>query len=204
MKLLPLSACLLLAVCMVGQSSSKPQIITLHSSSVSIDLFAFSNSKDIFMNVVRTDNPGGNGTFLSFDIHSFSNDIVTDTFGSGQIPNLSLTGDNTKHLSLSVDTSQLSSFQTTSCTLNSVTSTQTCQPGPVGLIQLDFQQDGAFSVRNISDSMLTFFQFTEHDQRNSDAASAFANGSLLGIPVSNGSSEIDLNRDTAITITSNH
>lgn len=204
MKLLILSACLLLTVSMMGQSSSPPQIITVHSSSTSANLLTFSNSTDITLGVLRSDNPSGNGTFLVFDLFTFSDNVLTDTFGSGQIPNQDLTGDNTKHLSLSVDTSQLSSFQTTMCTLNFVTSTQTCQPGPVGLIQLEFQQDSAFVVDNISNTRATFFQFTEHDQRNSQAASAFANGSILGLPVSNGHGEVDINRDTTVILTLNH
>lgn len=204
MKLLTLSACLLLTVSMMGQSSSPPRTITIHSSSASANVLTFSGSTDITLGVLRSDNPSGNGTFLVFDLFSFSDNVVTDTFGSGQIPNQDLTGDNTKHLSLSVDTSQLSSFQTTTCNLNTVTNTQTCQPAPGGLVQLEFQQDGAFLVHNISNTLATFFQFTEHDQRNSLAASASANGSVLGLPVSNGHSEIDINRDTTIILTLNH
>jgi hypothetical protein len=202
MKLFMLSACLLLTISMVGQSSSPTRTTLVHSSNTSANLLTFSNATDITLGVLRSNNPSG--TFLVFDLFSFSDNVVTDTFGSGQIPNQDLTGDNTKHLSLSVDTSQLSSFQTTTCTLSTVTNTQTCQPATGGLIQLEFQQDGAFLVHNISDTLSTFFQFTERDQRNALAASAFANGSVLGLLVSNGHSEIDINRDTTIILTLNH
>lgn len=201
MKLCVFVVSLLAAVSMMAQSPAA-QVQTIHSSGAFANLSAFANGSDLFLNVNRSDNNGQRTTFLNFDIFSFSNNSFSDTFGFGQIPNDSLVGDSTKRVSLNVDTRQLSSFQTVTCTFDFTTFTESCQPGPFGVIQLDFQQDGAFSTRTISDNDTKFFQFEFRNQQNSDSASASANGSVVGIPITNGFGNIGTNRDTTITLTS--
>lgn len=202
MKLFALAAVLFISASMMAQSASAPQVF--HSSAAFAGLGTVANGSNINLQVTRSDSPNSDTTMLRFDIFSSSSDLFTDTFGVGFIPNSSLTGDNTKHLNLNVDTSQLSSFQTTTCTFSFITFVSACQPGPVGLIQLDFQQDGSFSQRVMSDTQSVFFQVTVRSHQDSDSASAIANGSVFGIPVTNGSSSTGTNRDSTITITSNN
>ncbi len=195
MKLFALAASLLVAASMMAQAPEP-----VHSSGAFASLSAFNNGSDLFLNVTRSDNNNTETTFLNFDVFTFTPDSFTDTFAFGQVPNDSLKGDNTKHLSLNVDTSQVPSFQTTTCTFSFNTFTFTCQPGPFGAVQIEFQQDGNFVNRTVSDTHSTFFQFDVHTQQNSDSASAFANGSVLGVAVGNGFSNIGTHRDTTITL----
>lgn len=203
MKLLfTLTASLLMAGSLMAQSLRTPDPV--HSSGAFANTFTFANGSDVFLNVTRADTNNVKSTFLNFDVFSFTSDGFTDTFASGQIPDDSFKGDNTKHMSLNVDTSQVASFQTSTCTFSFVTFTFTCQPGPFGVIQLDFQQDGDFTARTISDSTFTFFQFSERTHQDSDSASAGVNGSVLGLAVNSGFGNIGTNRDTSISFSSNH
>lgn len=203
MKLLTFVALLLLAASMMAQSTSAPQVF--HSSGAFAGLGTVVNGTNINLQVTRTDNPNSDTTLLRFDVFSSDSSGFTDTFGLGLIPNNSLAGDNTNHLSLNIDTSQLSNFQTITCTSSFVTFITTCQPGSIaGVIQLDFQQDGSFSTRTISDTKQVFSQFSEQSHQNSDSASAVVNGSVFGIPVSNGPGSTGTNRDSTITLTSNN
>jgi hypothetical protein len=204
MKLFTFAACLLMAASMMAQGAAGIKVDPVHSSGAFASVFTFTNNSDINLNVTRSDNNGSTTTFLNFDVFTFTADGFTDIFAFGQVPNDSLKGDNTKHLSLNVDTSQTPSFQITTCTFSFATFTFTCQPGQGGVVQLEFQQDGNFSNRTISDQHSTFFQVDIHNHVNSDSASAFANGSVLGIPVNNGFSSIGTNHDTTITLTSTH
>src|SRR5690349_17656185 len=196
MKLCVFAVCLLAAVSMMAQAVPATQVQSFHSSGAFASLFTFANGSDLFLTVGRSDNNGQRATFLTYSSFTFTNDGFIDTFASGQIPNNSLVGDSTKRVSLNVDTRQVSSFQSTTCTFSFTNFTERCQPGPLGVIQLDFQQDGAFSTRTISDNDTQFFQFELRNQQNADSASATANGSVVDIPITNGFSNIGTNRDT--------
>jgi hypothetical protein len=209
MKFPALAAIVLFASSLMAQTQPQAQNITLtlstfHSNSTFAGLFSFSNGSDVFLNVSRGNTNGTVETFLSFDSFSFNGNGFTDIFGFGEIPNDSLKGDNTRHISLNVDTSQLPNFNATSCTFSFITFTETCQTVPNSLVQVDWQQDGNFSTREVSDRDDTFFQFTRHAHTDSDSASAQANGSAFGIPISNGFGNTGINRDTTITLFKNH
>ncbi len=199
MKLSVFVACLLVAASMMAQAPN-----SIHSSGAFANVFAFASGSDIFLNVTRSDNNGVTRTFLNLDIFSFSPDGFTDTFAFGQIPNDSLKGDNSRQLNLNLDTSQMTSFGISTCTFSFSTETGSCGPGPTGVIQLEFQQDGNITVRTVSDASATFFQSDVHTQQNSDSASALVNGAILGIPLINISSNIGTNHDTTITLTPTH
>jgi|SRR5579859_94091 len=206
MKVFTLLVSILIAASMSAQSSQPMQIGPVHSSGAfaSMNSCCASGVPQIQLIVTRSDNSSLKTTFLQVDIFSFEPDSFTDVFAFGEIPNDALKGDNTKHMNLSIDTGQLSSFQTKSCTFNFVDFTETCQSGPFGLIQLDFQQNGSRTLRTVSDVHETFPQFEVHSQRNANSAIASVNGSVLGIPISNAFGELGTNRDTGITLTSTH
>ena len=92
----------------------------------------------------------------------------------------------------------MSGFQTTTCIFDVTNVTFSCQPGPCGLIQIDWQQDGNSSIHQVSETRQKFFQFTVHSQVNSDSSSAPANGTLLGMPVSNGFGNVGVHHNSTV------
>ncbi len=196
LKLLVLAASMLMTVSMMAQKTS-----STHSSGAFADVSAFTNNSNVFADVTRTDDSNGNNVFLFLDIFSFTNDGFTDTFFFGTLPPDALEGDNTKHLSVNVSADQVAALQITTCTFSFTTFTDTCQPA-TGAIQLDFQQNGAFSNRTISDTTSTFSQVSFRNHQDSDSASAVASGSVLGLTITNGFADVGTNRDTTLTFTS--
>ena len=179
-------------------------VFSFHSRGTLADFFSFQNGTDITLSVNRNGEAGEQAaTFLNFSTFSFNGNGFTDVFGFGQIPNEALRGGGDKHVSLSVDTSQISSFQTITCTFDFINFISSCQPGPLGLVQIDWEQDGNSSLHQVSETRQTFFQFTIHSQLNSDSSSAPANGSLLGIPVSNGFGFVGVHHNSTVEISKN-
>ena len=201
MKLSAFAVVLLFVSSMLGQSRPAPIINTFHSNSTFADASSLGSGSQVFLHTSRSSSPGGTtATFLSFDTFTTTADGFTDTFAFGQIPSDSLRGDSSKHISLSVDTSQVDSFFTSTCTCSFSTFNVTCQSGPFGLVQLDWQQNGQFSASTVSDNKFAFFQFTQRTQVNADGNSADVTGSVLGIPVSNGQGGVGVNHDSTVTI----
>lgn len=195
MKFPIVAVVVLFASSLMAQSTGP--VLSFHSRGTFAQLVTFQNGSDILLTVTRNGEAGDQATtLLSYSIFSSTATGFTDTFAFGLIPNESLQGGNDKHVGLNVDTSQISSFQATTCTFDFTTFTNTCQPGTLGLVQLDWQQDGNSSSHLIANQRQTFFQFTTHEQRNTDAASATANGSVAGIPVTAGFGTIGTNHDS--------
>ena len=103
----------------------------------------------------------------------------TFEFGGGYIPNDAVQLNNANVAKLNVDTSQVSGFMATSCT-HFPGQSSTCTPGPFGVIQIDWQQDGVMSNRTISQNWKTFPGARLHTQLNSELNSAHVTGSFLG------------------------
>jgi len=103
----------------------------------------------------------------------------TFQFGGGYIPNDAVQLNNANVAKLNVDTSQVSGFVATSCT-HFPGQIQTCTPGPVGVIQMDWQQDGVMSNRTLSQNWKTFPGARLHTQLNSELSSAHVTGTFLG------------------------
>jgi hypothetical protein len=197
MKLSILAVAVTLSTCMMAQSTQAPSSRVVHSSGAFVYMYSpGAGGSQVWLYASHTDRPSV-ATFLQFDIFTPNPDgSFTDTFGFGDVPEDVITGSTAKSLTLHVDTSQASSFETMTCTSNGV-----CERGPFGLIQIDFTADGGFSSRNISENHYEFFQAAERSHYDYRAASALANGSILGHSVNNGSGQIGTNRGTTITLT---
>ena len=179
-------------------------VFSFHSRGTLADFFSFQNGTDISLSVNRNGEGGQQAaTFLNFSTFTFNQNGFTDIFGFGQVPNEALHGGGDKHVSLSVDTSQVNSFQTITCTFDFINFISSCQPGPFGLVQIDWEQDGNSTLHQVSETRQTFFQFTIHSQVNSESASAPANGSVLGIPVSNGFGNVGVHHNSTVEIFKN-
>lgn len=195
MKLPILAVAISLSACMMAQSRQADSSTVVHSSGAFASMETFTGNGSVFIYATHTDRPQVS-TFVQFDIFTFNPDgTVTDTFGSGTVPEDDLTGNVKTKLTLHVDTSP-SSFQTRTCRSNGG-----CEPGPFGLIQIDFSADGVFTGRYISEGHREFFQLSERSHYDVNYGSALASGSILGISVSNGVGELGVNRGTTIMLT---
>lgn len=197
MKLSILAAAISLSTCMMAQSVQADSSRVFHSSGAFISMYATgANGSSVWLDASHTDRPQIK-TILVFDIFTRNPDgSFTDTFGIGLVPEDVITGNTTRGLTLHVDTSQASSFDTTTCKSNGG-----CQRGPFGLIQITFTPNGDFSSQSISESHDEFIQFSLRSHNDYRSASAFGNGSILGTAVNSGSSQIGMRRSTTITLT---
>lgn len=196
MKLPILAVAMSLSVCMMAQTTevNSPQVFHASGSFADMRASPIPNGS-VWVYASHSDRPE-TATFLQFDIFILNPDgSFTDTFGVGDVPESSLSGNNTKSLSLNVDTSQVSSFETTTCTSNGV-----CHQGPFGLVQIDFTADGDFTFESVGEAHYEFVQVAERQHFDFRSASALAHGSILGNFLNNGSCEIGKNRRTFITI----
>ena len=171
-------ALLFLPVALLGQNS--PATV-FHSDGAFAQFQTVSAGTEIILQVTRgTDSSGNPATFLVYDTLTPTADGFADTFANGTIPDSAFTGGDPAHLSLNVDTSQLTSFSSTSCNFSLNDFSFVCGPGPVGAIQIDWQQDRTFTTHTVANVQQTFSQFMEQQHTISDSGSAIATGSFLG------------------------
>lgn len=149
--------------------------------------------------------PGGASATLSYSAFEFAPDFSTLTIVQifGVIPASSLTAQNTQHIVLDFDTSQLDPSNSTdqSCTLDLNTLILTCGPGPTGQIQMDFQENGAQRTQVLAlEQVQTFGSTTVRTHQKSDSGSANARGSIFGVPISSTSASVGVNRNSTLEI----
>lgn len=155
---------------------------------------------EIVIQVQRgTDSSGNPSTFLTYDTFGPVPDGFVDTFASGVIPDSAFQGGDPAHLSLNIDTSQLTDFSSSSCTLSDIDFSVICGPGTVGLIQLDWKQDNFSSTHTVSNVQQTFAQFMSQQHTVADTASALVTGSFLGATIS-ASGQTGVNHNSTLQI----
>jgi hypothetical protein len=202
MKSLVAFAMLFLSTLLMAQSNATT---TFHSNGAFAQTFSFTNGTDLFLQVNRgTDFTGSPATFLFYDSFTFSSDSFIDTFASGTIPNDAFTGGDPAHLVLNVDTTQVNTFFVETCTFSFTNFTFTCAPGALGVIQLEWQQNRAFSSHTTSDTQTTFAQAMAQQHIDADSASADVSGSFLGLPVSNTFAEAGASHNSTIQLVRTH
>lgn len=183
---------------LVAQTTTPATVF--HSNGAFADLVSFTDGTEILVQVTRgTDSAGNPATFLLYDTFVTTSDGFTDTFSSGIIPDDSFQGGDPAHLSLNVDTSLVSEFSSSSCTFSFTDFSFVCVPGPLGLIQIDWQQDHTFTSHTVSNVQQTFAQFMSQQHTVSDSASATASGSFLGTMIQ-GSGQAGVNHNSLLQI----
>jgi hypothetical protein len=143
--------------------------------------------------------------YSDFEIPAdFSSITFTNIFGT--IPNDVFTGERTNSLVLNLDTSRLdpaTSFSQT-CTLSLVTFTEVCGPGPLGLIHLEFAENGITRTRILEfDEEQVAGPVTTRTHQRADTGSANFQGSIFGVPVSTsqGTATVGVNHQSTLVIT---
>jgi hypothetical protein len=148
--------------------------------------------------------PSGSQTFLDYASFTENPDgSATFTDGHGVIPNEAFTANTLQHFSLNVDTSQVSGFQATSCTVSfSPAFTETCIDAPRGIIQIDWQANGGSSTHDIRHFTSTSGPFMRKFDIDGDDSTADATGTFLGSSFTDlGRARIGKARDSTVTIT---
>ena len=198
MRLAMMATILALSVCTMAQSNPSKVFKT---SGAAASLYGSAvDGAQLWLYASHTHTQGTPSTFLEFDIFTRNPDgSFTDTFGFGDVPDGSLSGNSTTSLSLSVDTSQVSGFQTTTCKSDGV-----CTPGPFGLVHIDFNSNGDYSSQSVSENHYDFFQMAQRSHYDYNSSSADANGTILGNILNDVASDIGTNRGTTITLTKKH
>jgi hypothetical protein len=145
-------------------------------------------------------------TLINFTSFQLSDDNNTETFTSifGEIPNGAFTGNNTKSLVLDLDTSTLdpsvSSSETCTVDLNQLT--VVCTTGPLGVIHLEFHENGVQATKILNHVEADILgPVTTLIHSSSDNGSANVQGSLFGVPVSSSFATVGVNHSSSIEIT---
>jgi hypothetical protein len=188
MKLLLFNTLLFCAVYSSGQAITSHDVV--HQDGATASMGFSQDGGLISLNVSRgTVDPGASPqTFIFYEIFSSSPDgSFTETFASGSIPNDSFHGGSAAHMTLNVDTSQAPSFTATTCTFTFFPQfTETCAPGALGVIQLDWIQSHNSTTHTVVSQTQVFNQARIETHQDSDTASAVVTGSFLGIAVNAG------------------
>lgn len=117
---------------------------------------------------------------------------------TGEIPASAFTGQDTRRLVLDFDTSQLDPATSVnqSCTIDLITFIETCGPGPLGLIHLEFEENGLQRTQVLDfDEVITSGSTTTHIHQTSDNSTANVQGSIFGVPVSSMSATLSVDPD---------
>lgn len=145
-------------------------------------------------------------TFLNFDFITVADDNVTETVTIifGEIPNSAFTGDKTRDLTLDLDTSTLDPSVTSSetCTIDLNVLSITCNPVTLGVIHLEFHENGAEATKilnHVEEDILGPVTTLIHS--SSDSGSANMQGSIFGVPVSSSLATVGVNYSSSIEIT---
>jgi len=130
---------------------------------------------------------------------SFSNQF-------GQIPPSAFTGQNTQNLALNIDTSTLdpTQFFNQSCTVDVFTGVETCAPGPLGVINLQFtENDFQRTTIHALQEDTTNGPITTRIHQRSDNSTANFQGTIYGAPYSGANGQVGVNHLSSIEMISN-
>lgn len=147
-------------------------------------------------------------TTLNYSDFDIPADLSSITFTNifGTIPNDAFTGDNTKGLVLNLDASRLDPATSFSqrCTITFVPFSQSCAPGPLGSIHLEFRENGITRTRILElDEEQVAGPVTTRTHQRTDSSSANFQGTVFGVPVSSpqGTASIGVNHLSTVVIT---
>jgi len=175
---------------------------TQHIKQINDGAFAAVNSSSDPLSVfnIQVSRNSQNGTNISFVSETLSADFTTGTFTIivGPIPNSAFTGDNTRNLTLNLDTTTLdpTTVSSQTCTLDftQVDLVFTCGPIPPGTIQLNFQENDFQRDRLLAqEEFSTIGPVTIHTHKRSDSGSANVQGTILGTPISSSNATVGVN-----------
>lgn len=164
--------------------------------------FAQSNFTNVSLSVYS-----GDASFnaLPFVIYSTfqANADGSYTFGSGEgvVPSSDFAGNNVQQMSLNVDTSQVSGFNASTCVVYFVpTYSYTCTPGPYGVIQVNWQQNGNYSTSSTSNFSGSNGPYSTHVIDDSQYTSANSSGTFLGTSVVDYGSSTGTSHGSTVTV----
>lgn len=189
----------LAAVCLFSSLLAAQTTTSFHSKAEGAFALVNANNTSTEIQVNR----GDTSTFLDvFAVTPGSNGGFTVTSGFGTIPNADFVTSGLQRMALNVDTSQVPGFQSVTCTVSFTPFfNETCQPGPVGLIQINWTGNRIQTFSVIEERHTTQGGLTVDLHINADQISANASGSYLGFSFPAADNAItDMNHDTTITI----
>ena len=194
---------LLCALLFAAAGISSAQTPTFHASGEFAETFISVNggTANVFAARGCTSNPCfTTQTILVFHAFALTPNGSVFIEGDGVIPDSAFDASSPEHATLNIDTSQISGFNTIACSFVPGTGF-TCQPGPTGVIQVEWQRTRTVASTRLEEDLVTQGPFVIHTHINQDFFSASASGSFFGTSFSNGSrSQIGTNKDTNINL----
>jgi hypothetical protein len=155
----------------------------------------------------------GSTASLQYAAFSITTDPTTGNFTSitftnefGPILPSAFTGQNTQNLALNIDTSTLdpTTFNSESCTLSLIDFSLTCGAGPLGVINLQFQENGAQRTTvHALQQEVTNGPITTVSHQRSDNSTANYQGTIYGTTVSGASATVGVNHLSSVEMIHN-
>jgi hypothetical protein len=194
---------LLSTLLLAAQGMASAQSTTFHTSGEFAETFSNANGSlvDIFAARGCIGDPcfTNNTILVIFAFVPTANGVVF-LDGAGVIPDSAFQTNGPNHATLNVDTSQASGFIITACTFTPG-SGFTCQPGPTGVIQVEWRRTRAGSTTLVEEDHTTRGPVATNTHKNQDFFTAAGSGSFFGTSFSDSSrSKIGTNKETVITI----
>ena|SRR5258708_1898452 len=196
-----------LMVCLPLVTVAQTQHITFKQNGESASFSDPSSNTNLTVSRTSSTNSAATAS-LNYSTFTIAPDFSSVTFVqiTGAIPASSFTGHNTQHLVLDFNTSQLdpnNSFSQ-SCTVDLINFTVVCGPGPLGLMHLEFEENGLQRTRVLNfDEEIISGLTTTHIHQRSDNSTANVQGSLFGVPVSSTSATVGVNHNSSLEVIKN-
>jgi len=194
---------LLSALLLAAQGMASAQSTSFHASGEFAETFSNANGSFVDIFAARgciVDPCSTNNTVLVIFAFVPTATGVVFLDGGGVIPDSAFQTNGPDHATLNIDTSQASGFSLEACTFTPG-SGFTCQPGPTGVIQVEWRRTRAGSTTLVEEDHATRGPVTTHIHKNQDFFTAAGAGSFFGASFSDNSrSKIGANKETTITI----
>lgn len=191
-----LSVALFLAFALSLAASA--QTAVLHSKGA----YAQTSSSSLYLLVINGNSFTGPPAIDYSTFTANPDGSYTYGYGYGNIPRAAFVANNLQRVSLNLDTSQVAGFQAMTCTVvYQPVYSQTCSPGPFGVIQITWQQNGQSSTKTNSNSNIVNGPFKTHIVRDETDSSANSSGTFLGTTVLDYGAEVGLDHGSEIDIT---
>jgi hypothetical protein len=152
-----------------------------------------------------TNSTSGTTASIAFQTFTVAPDFSSESFTQifGEIPDSAFTGNTTQNLVVNLDVSTLDPTVSIaiSCTVDFTTLTETCNPLTSGLIQVQFQENGAQRTQVLNfDEVITIGNTTTRIHQKSDNSTANVSGTIFGMSVSGASATVGVNHNSTLEV----
>lgn len=177
--------CMCLLMLVVGTLAAGQTVDTFHSNGAFANIDTFNNGNIFGSLFVTRDGTGSNAQTnmrFSFTVFDSNFNVITSSFGFGNIPSNTFHGDGIGEMSLDLDLSSAPNY--TLCTFTPNTGTICASPGQ-GTINLSWKKLDLFSFHTVDNLIQKFPGVTFQSSGTTDGSAASIEGTIFGTTLPN-------------------